>query len=72
MNSNLLWKGAGSQHHKEGPDMGQQGVPDATRQKPCLCQVRAVARVMFIPTGGVNAKGQSQFKCRVCGATEWR
>jgi hypothetical protein len=47
--------------------MGQQGIPDATRQKPCPCQVRAVARVTLIPTGGVNAQVQRQFKCRICG-----
>jgi len=52
--------------------MAHQGVPDATRQKPCLCQVRALARLTLRPTGGVNAQGQSQFKCRICGATEWR
>ena len=52
--------------------MGQQGVADETRQKPCLCQVRAIARVIWIPTGGLDAKGQAQFKCRICGATEWK
>lgn len=52
--------------------MGQLGVADATRQKPCLCQVRAIARVIWIPTGGLDAKGQAQFKCRICGATEWK
>jgi hypothetical protein len=61
---------------EEGLDMGHeqqhQGVPDATRQKPCLCQVRPLARMVWIPTGGLNARGQSQFKCRICGATEWR
>lgn len=52
--------------------MEKQGVPDATRQKPCLCQVRALAPAVWKLTGGVNAKGQSQYKCRICGSTEWR
>jgi hypothetical protein len=45
---------------------------EATKQKPCLCQVRPLAGVVFKATGKTNAQGQSEYICRICGRTEWR
>jgi len=50
----------------------QGSTPEATPQKPCLCQVRPLSGLVFKATGKTNAKGQSEYVCRICGRTEWR
>ena len=52
--------------------MGEKRGREATNQKPCLCQVRPLRRAVMTRAGNVNAQGQREFKCRLCGATEWR
>jgi hypothetical protein len=44
----------------------------STQQKPCLCQIKPLRGVLYAATGKTNAQGQAEFKCRICGATEWR
>ena len=56
----------------EVTEVANQPVPDVARTKPCLCQVRPLSGLIWLPTGAVNERGEAQFKCRVCGATEWR
>jgi hypothetical protein len=44
----------------------------ATGQKPCLCQIKPLRGPLYKATGKVNAQGQKEFQCRLCGTTEWR
>ncbi len=44
----------------------------ATKQKACLCQIKPLRGALYAATGKVNPQGQSEFKCRICGVTEWR
>ena len=34
--------------------MANQPLPDVAREKPCLCQVRPLAGLIWLPTGAVN------------------
>jgi hypothetical protein len=38
--------------------------------KPCICHVKKRGWP-WKATGQVNAQQQSEFKCRICGATTW-
>ena len=47
------------------------GGVQAEVTKPCICQL-GVHFGLYRPTGNVNAQGLREFKCRLCGRTEWR
>src|ERR1700687_4876635 len=45
--------------------------PPATHKKACLCAIKPLRGPLYAATGKTNAQGHSEFKCRLCGATEW-
>jgi hypothetical protein len=42
------------------------------KDKPCLCKLIKRSGVIWVPTGGKDASGRAEFRCRICGATSWR
>ncbi len=51
--------------------MSDQPTP-AAQKKACLCAIKPLRGPLYAATGKTSAQGQSEFKCRLCGATEWR
>ena len=56
--------------YQEVPEMSEQ-IP-APHKKACLCAIKPLRGPLYAATGKTNAQGQSEFKCRLCGASEWR
>lgn len=52
--------------------MSDQGGTGADRvTKPCVCQL-GVHVGLYKATGKVDDAGRREFRCRLCGRTEWR
>jgi|GEM_PF-2282980 len=43
-----------------------------TRSKPCICQVIKRGALIWKATGRRNSENQSEYQCKICGATAWR
>lgn len=50
-------------------DQGSTGADRVT--KPCVCQL-GVHVGLYKATGKVDDGGRREFRCRLCGRTEWR
>lgn len=53
----------------EMADQGSIGADKVT--KPCVCQL-GVHVGLYKATGKIDDRGWREFRCRLCGRTEWR
>jgi hypothetical protein len=52
--------------------MNDMRTTTETKAKPCVCHVVKRSELIWKTTGRQNADRQSEYQCRVCGATAWR
>ena len=48
--------------------------PDSahTASKPCVCQLIKRGSLIWKATGRRNSENQSEYQCKICGASAWR
>jgi hypothetical protein len=52
--------------------MADRGSTDGDKvTKPCVCQL-GVHVGLYKATGKADDRGRQEFRCRLCGRTEWR
>jgi hypothetical protein len=50
----------------------QQTVQDQKGNKPCVCNIGPLKKMVRKATGNQTEAGQVEYRCPMCGATEWR
>ena len=51
--------------------MNDKPVMSAAKSKPCVCHLFTRTKLVWRPTGRQNPQNESEYQCKVCGATAW-
>ena len=52
--------------------MNDKPATAQAKAKPSVCHVMKRSGLIWKATGRQNANRQSEYQCRICGATAWR
>jgi len=52
--------------------MKSNPASDETKAKWCVCHVATRTSLIWKATGRKNSDNQSEYQCKICGATAWR